>query len=237
MKKLFTAVENISIKRKNNALSLMLEDFENRGVMNEAEVDYLEHLDIPVPEINDVALEGIVRAIAHDTAGIPATVYREAKGWFLATEAKRKYIEEICFDIIDWLKDKQLSYRDLDLDLGNFKTWMKTSETFNWRYYYLLEDSVWNRIVTDLKNNNLTDIESIYSIDFKDRKNIARQLDSISDISGLIKVVELYIKRTNIFFELITKRKIKIKSAPFQVILLGASDLRRTVKKIVNLAI
>ena len=65
---------------------------------------------------------------------------------------------------------------------------------------------------------------------------MTRYLDSIDNIPELIKVVELYIKRSNTFFDLITKRKIKIKSAPFQVILLGATDLRRTVKKIVNLA-
>ena len=56
------------------------------------------------------------------------------------------------------------------------------------------------------------------------------------DIAGLIKIVNLYRTRSDKFFELILKRQIKIKMAPFQVILLGANDLRRTVKKIVNLA-
>ena len=51
-----------------------------------------------------------------------------------------------------------------------------------------------------------------------------------------MKVVETYQKRSDKFFDLVINRKIKIKSFPFQVILLGAADLRRTVKKIVNLA-
>lgn len=237
MKKIFTALEDNEIKRKNTPFSLMMEDFEKRGIMNDADVDYLDHLDIPVPDANDVALEGVVKAQAKDVVGIYTSAYREAKGWFLGMEAKRKYIEEVCIGTIDWLKDKDMNYKNLDLDMGTFKTWLKTSEFFGWRYYFLLDDSTWRNIEEDLRSGNVTALETIYSVDFKSRRNTARQLDSISDIDGLIKVVELYIKRSNIFFDLIVKRKVKIKSAPFQVILLGAIDLRKTAKKIVNLAL
>ena len=82
----------------------------------------------------------------------------------------------------------------------------------------------------------LLEIFVYFYFDLKPKRDAARRLDSIADIKDLIKIVELYIHRSNIFFDLITKRKIRIKSAPFQIILLGATDLRRAVKKIVNLA-
>lgn len=204
--------------------------------MDERDQDYLEHLEVPETQVNEVAIEGIIGAVIHDAGSVYTDAYREMKGWFLGMESKRQYIERICQDVIVWLKDKDLEYRNLNLDMGTFKTWMKTSETYYWRYFFLLDDSTWRQIESDLKAGRITDLESIYSIDFKSRKEITRYLDSIDNIPELIKVVELYIKRSNTFFELITKRKIKIKSAPFQVILLGATDLRRTVKKIVNLA-
>ena len=100
-----------------------------------------------------------------------------------------------------------------------------------------MDDSTYNRILSDLKADQITALESIYDIDFSKHKELTVKLDSVKDIKGLIKVVETYKDRTNTFFDLILKRKTKVKSFPFQVILLGANDLRRTVKKIVNLAI
>ncbi len=235
--KIFASLESetSSLKKKKTPLTLVLEDFENRGVLNEVELDQFEHLD--VPEVDEIAMEGILRAVAHDAASVYTDAYRELKGYFLGVESKRKYIEEICTDIVGWLEDKKYDYPNLDLDMGMFKTWMKTSEFFFWRYYFLLDDGTWNKIVSDLKSGNITELEGIYSIDFKARKNIARRLDSVTDIPELIKIVKLYIERSNKFSELIFQRKVKIKAFPFAVILAGALDLRRTVKKIVNLAI
>lgn len=218
-------------------MALTLEELEERGIMDERDIDYLEHLEVPAVEINDVATEGIIRAVAHDSASSFTDAYREIKGWFIGIESKRKYIEQIIEDLIDWLKDKDVEHRGLDLDMGSFKTWMKTSETFFWRYYFLLNDNVWHRVESDLRAGRITELESLYSIDFRDRKEIASYLDSLTSIKELIKMAELYRTRSNTFFKLIVDRKVKIKSAPFQVILLGACDLRRTLKKIVNLAL
>lgn len=212
-----------------------LEDLMDRGIMDERDVDYLENL--KVDEVDEVAMEGVIRAQVHDGISNYSDAYREMKGWFLGIESKRKYIEEICIDIVDWLKDKKADNGNLELDMGSFYTWMKTSETFHWRFYFLLHDGMWRKIETDLKSGKISALETLYDIDMKSRKEVTDNLDSVRTIDELIKTVELYIKRSNTFFELITKRQIKIKMAPFQVILLGAADLRRTVKKIVNLAI
>jgi hypothetical protein len=214
-----------------------LEEMMQRGVMDERDVDYLDHLKVPEVVIDDVAMEGFIRAVAHDAVTAYTDAYREIKGWFLGMESKRKYIEEICVDLIDWLKDKDVDEPGMNLDMNGFYTWMKTSEAFFWRYYFLLNDATWKQIESDLKADRISGLEQLYSVDFKDRQDIARYLDSIRTIKDLTKVVETYRTRSNKFFELISKRKTKIKSFPFQVILLGAADLRRTVKKIVNLAI
>ena len=217
-------------------MALSLEELERRGIMDDRDQDYLEHLEVPETQVNEVAIEGIIGAVIHDAGSVYTDAYREMKGWFLGMESKRQYIERICQDVIIWLKDKDLEYRNLSLDMGTFKTWMKTSESFHWRFFFLLDDSTWRQIESDLKAGRITDLESLYTVDLKQIRETTRYLDSVDNIPELIKVVELYIKRSNTFFDLITKRKIKIKSAPFQVILLGATDLRRTVKRIVNLA-
>lgn len=214
-----------------------LEEMMDRGVLNEVEVDYLDHLKVPAIEISDIAVEGILRAVGHDVATGYTDAYRQMKGWFLGMESKRKYIEEICDDLIEWCDDKNMDEKGLDLDMGNIGTWMKTSETFYWRFYFLLNNETWKRIESDLKADRITGVEQLYDISFKDRQDVTRYLDSIKDIKGLIDVVKTYKNRSNTFFSLVAKRKIRIKSFPFQVILLGATDLRRTVKKIVNLAI
>jgi hypothetical protein len=222
--------------RKIDLTGLSLEEyFEKLGVMDEREIDYLNHLE--VPEIEEVALEGIIKAKAMEIPDIYHGAYNEIKGWVIGVESKRKYTVSILEDLIDWLKDRAVDNRNLDLDMGAFKTWMKTSKYYRWRYYYLLNDSMWNEIESDLKKGNITELESLYSVDLKSRKDIARVLESITDINGLIKIVETYKTRTDKFYDLILKRKVKIKSAPFQVILLGAVDLRHTLKKIVNLAV
>lgn len=109
-----------------------------QGVMDERDIDYLEHLQVPEVEELDadtvVAMEGIARAVVHDAATIYTDAFREVKGWLLGIESKRKYVEEICTDLIDWLKDKDVDHKNLDLDMGTFKTWMKTSESFFWRF-------------------------------------------------------------------------------------------------------
>jgi uncharacterized protein YdiU (UPF0061 family) len=215
--------------------SAAIEDMLDRKILDERDIDFLNHLKLPAPD--DVALEGIIRAVVHDAGSVYTDSYREIKGWFLGMESKRKYINEICDDLIDWLKDKNVDYPHLDLDLNSFYTWMKTSETFFWRYFFLLNDRTWSKIEKDLKTDRITELETLYDIDFSSRKEVANYLDSIRTIKDLIKVVEDYKKRTNIFFDLISKRKVKVKMAPFQVILLGSTDLRRTCKKIVNLAI
>ena len=216
--------------------SASLESFIQRGIMDERDVDYLNHLEIPELK-EEVALEGIIRAAAHDLGSVVTDTYREIKGWLIAIETKRRYISEICDDLIDWLVDKDIDYKNLDLDMGTVKTFMKTSETFYWRFYFLLDNGIYNQMIADIKANKITNLEALYDTDFTKRQSVTKDLDSIDNIKDLIKVVERYKERSNKFFELIIKRKSKIKSFPFQVILLGATDLRRTVKKIVNLAI
>lgn len=220
-------------------LSPALEDLVDRGIMDERDIDYLNHLEVPIPTETEaeVALEGMIRAKVLEGVDNLHSMGNETKGWFLGIESKRKYVEEICTSLVDWLKDKQIDNKDLNLDMGTFKTWMKTSESFRWRYYFLLNNQTWSKIETDLKAGKISNLEVIYDVSFTDRKDTAQLLDSIDNIKDLIKIVELYKTRSNKFFELIIKRKVKIKGAPFQVILLGSTDLRHTVKKIVNLAL
>ena len=75
-------------------MALTLEELEERGIMDERDADYLEHLEVPAVEINDVATEGIIRAVAHDAASTYTDAYREIKGWFIGIESKRKELSD-----------------------------------------------------------------------------------------------------------------------------------------------
>lgn len=184
----------------------------------------------------NIAEEGIIKAIAGDVVRNVTDAYKEIKGWFLGVESKRKYIDEQCLDTIEWLKEEDRNNKKLELDMGKFKTWMKTSETFYWRYYFVLHDEVYNDIMKAIKNNEITEMEVLTDFNMKDRMKVTRMLDSAETIKDLIVIVEKYRARCNAIFKGLTNRKRKIQSFPFQIMLLGYADLNRTVKKIVNLA-
>lgn len=217
------------VKMFEHAERVALEDFNDEDLKEEG---------IFVPEIteDDIAQEGIIKALVGDAVRDIPEAYREMKGWFLGIQSKRNYINEQCQDTIEWLRDEDKSNPKLDLDMGTFKTWMKTSETFYWRYYFLLHDGVYNDIIKNIKNNDISELEVSMDFNMKDRMKVAQMLDSIRDIKDLIVVVEKYRARANNVFEAMLKRERRIQSFPFQVILLGYNDLNRTVKKIVNLA-
>ena len=172
------------------------------------------------------------------------------KGWFEGLRKKRQHINENLDNTIEWLKEEDKENPRLRLEMGSFKTWMKTSETYQFHYYYLLNDSVYNEIVTNLKKNELSELEDFFSYivnqlnaadrmvsaDMKDRKSATRMLDNIKTVKDLIVIVNKYKARVNVVFDLIEKRDRGINGFPFQMLLSGAADLKQTVKKIVNLA-
>lgn len=201
-------------------------------------------------QYTEVASEGIATAVVADIGHSLHNAAGTIKGWFEGMSKKREHINDVLVGTLDWLKEENKENPRLELDTGSFKTWMKTSETYYYRYYYLLSDSVYNEIVKNLKNDEISELEDFFghfvnqtnaanimtSADMKDRKSATRMLDGIRKISDLIVVVERYKARVNMIFELMEQRDRKIKGFPFQLMLRGANDLRQTVKKIVNLA-
>lgn len=206
-----------------------LEDFTDEEVQEEG---------IEVPELTEeeFAQEGIGKAILGDMRSDFSNASSEMKGWSLDIGAKRKHVKEKCLEAIDWLKEQDKDNPGLKLDMGGFKTWLKTSETFIWRYYFLLNDGVYNGIIKSIKNNEISEIEAMVDFSISDRKKAARMIDSAMTIKDLIVIVERYRSRADMVFDGLMKRKRKIQSVPYQIILLGAHDLIKTVKKVVNLA-
>lgn len=134
----------MSETNEQNLFDLMFKHAEQVS-LEEFNDDDLQAENIYVPEISpldeedlmqqNIAEEGIIKAIAGNVVRDFTDAYKEVKGWFLGIESKRKYIEEQCLDTIEWLKEKDLKYPNLNLDMGNFKTWMKTSETLKTLYF------------------------------------------------------------------------------------------------------
>jgi hypothetical protein len=213
------------------------EDLEKEGIIVPPIPSYEEDevLDKIAAGLN-VSQEGLIKAVAGDFVRDYTDAYREIKGYFLNIESKRKYINELCQDTIEWLKEEDRAHPHLNLDMNAFFTWMKTSETYYWRYYYVLNDQVYNEIMRQIKNTEITELEDIVDFNYKERKKVARMLDSAKTIKDLIIIVERYRARCNNIFHGLTNRKRRIQFFPFQYLLSGYSDLNRTVKKIVNLA-
>lgn len=201
-------------------------------------------------QIQEVASEGVATALVADVGHGLHNLASNIKGWFEGLKKKRQHINDNLDNTIEWLKEEDKENPRLRLDMGSFKTWLKTSETYQFHYYYLLNDSVYNEIVTNLKKNELSELEDFFSYivnqlnaaermvsaDMKDRKSATRMLDNIKTIKDLIVIVNKYKARVNVVFDLIEKRDRSINGFPFQMLLSGATDLKQTVKKIVNLA-
>lgn len=220
-----------------NLFDLMFQHAEKQALESFTDEDLaLEGIHVPEIDYDDVALEGIVTAVAGDIGRNYTDAYREIKGWFQGIESKRRYINSECLDTIEWLKEEDRNNPKVSLDMGRFKTWMKTSENFFWRYYFVLSDPIYNDIVKQIKKNEITEIEVLTDFNMTERMKVTRMLDSVNEIKDLIVIVEKYRARVNVIFEGLLKRKRRIQSFPFQIMLLGYNDLNRTVKKIVNLA-
>lgn len=199
---------------------------------------------------HDIATEGITTAMVADVGHKLHASASKVKGWFEGVTKKRNHINEIAVNTIDWLKDMNKEYPKLDLDMNSFKTFLKTSEVHSYRYYYLLNDSVYNRIVEGLKKDEIVELEdflshlvndisvvkSMNSKDMADRKSATRMLDNLRRIDDLILLVNKYNARCSIIFDLLEKRERTVKGFPFQLMLSGMVDLRTIVKRITNLS-
>lgn len=221
--------ESLFYKMFEHAETIALEDFTDQDLKDEG----VEEL---VVDEGDVVLEGLVKAVIGDVGRSYTDAYREIKGWFQGIESKKRQINDGCLDLISWLEEEDRNNPGLNLDMGNFFTWMKTSETFYWRYYFILSNDVYDDILKSIKKEEITAIEVNVDFDIKERMRVARNLDSAKSIKDLIVIAEKYRSRCNTIFSELLKRKRRIQNFPFQVALLGFNDINRTLKKIVNLA-
>lgn len=224
-------IENIQMKPKT-----ALEELMERGIMDERDVDYLEHLEIPQAEVDEVALEGVIGALLKDEVESKVRVAQFYKAAFINLESKKKYFNEMTDDLITWLKEKDSDYPGLKLDMGAFKTWLKTAH-YQARYYPILVDDRFNRIIEQLKDGKKSKLENWFDFDLKGKLKGNDVLDNVKDIKELIKTVELYKSRFEKISKLLQPDNVKQNKATVGVVLAGLIDLRITVKKIVNLAI
>jgi hypothetical protein len=182
--------------------------------------------------------EGILRAKAGEFANDLKGAGTDIAGWFKGVEEKNRTIQEKCDELVTWLKDEEKENPNLSLDMGSFKSWMKTSEYGRWRHYFMLNDAMFSRIMKNIKDDKRTELED-WVADFDtmaERKVAGKLIENARTISDLVKIVERYKARAAEFAKGILARKSSINGAPFHVVLLGFVDLDSTVKKIVRLA-
>jgi len=178
--------------------------------------------------------EGVITAQLMGLGTTLSNTAGEMRGWLmLDAKDKQSFITKRCNDLIQWLKEEDSDNPKLNLKAGSFITWMKTSEFFKWRYYFLLDDKTFKGIMNDIKNNRTSKLERLTNIELSNRIYAAELIDNARTIKDLIKLVELYRDRSNMFFKVTSNRNLS--GAPFQVILVGFNDLDSTIKQTVRL--
>jgi len=183
-----------------------------------------------------MAEEGVVRAVIGQKLNDFKNVGTEIIGWFKGVVSKKEQTHNKLDNLIEWLKDSNKEKPNLELEMGSFGTWLKTSETFRWRFYFLLNDTIYNKILKDISLSQTTYLEGLADYEFKNRSDVTRVIDSARNIIDLIKIAKEYQKRADNMFDKLMARNTSVKMAPYQVILLGSVDLDSTLKKVVRLA-
>lgn len=180
--------------------------------------------------------EGIAGAIVGEFGTSLKNGGRDFVSWFRKTETKMQKLSDRCDELVEWLEAKKKAHPNLSLEMDGFRTWMKTSETFKWRYYMIINDGVFNEIMRDVKDEKKTHLDNMLDINFRDRKKAAEVLERARKVEDLIRIVRTYQSRSKAFYKALVSRKASIWSAPLQFMIAGFSDLESSVRKIVNLA-
>lgn len=218
------------------------------------EIEALDEPQYDPENIDDIAMEGILRQTAASFIQSYADLGREAKGWFKGIVAKQRYIDDRCKATIEWLKDMDREHPRLDLDMNFFYNWLKTgpdrlSKTMNiidlaplanrisWRFFYLLNDKTFEQVKKDLKAGRSTPLSEVLQVGSDEINVVLKELSSVNRIKDLIVIVEKYRSRCDYVFKEIMKNENKLRGFPLQVMLLGWIDLNRVVTRIVRLAI
>lgn len=204
------------------------------ALFSEQEIDYFDNLE--VPDVDIIATEGIMSALVHTAPAMAHSMLTDVGGWLRDMESRRRYINSVCEKIIEWLEHKDKQYDNLKLEMGFFKTWFKTSPTFFWRYFLLLNNYAWADIKKDIKDKNPDVLLNNLTANMPDRKAAAQHFEKAANIKDLIKEVRCYIKRNDEVHELIMRHRPLRSKTISQIVLSGAIDMRITVKKIVKLA-
>jgi len=161
----------------------------------------------------------------------------EIKGWLQNVEEKKETIIEKVDKLIEWLEYQNKLNKGLDLDTHEWKKYiLKVSSIYNYRYYLLMHDIIYRKILKDIENNSITRLEMLYNIDVFSRSDLIKEIGNSRSIDDLIEFANIYKERAITVFNKLSKRKTKIILAPYQAILLGANDLTSILKQLVNLS-
>ena len=187
---------------------------------------------------NETLQEGLVRALLGGVGTDLKHAGHEIADWFKGVREKQRAIQERSADLIAWLEETDKDHPSLSLDMGLFFSWLKTNHWTRWRFYFLLNEAIFGRIVKDIKDGHRTELEDAIA-DFEtyaERKQAARLLENARTVKDLINIVRMYQQRCDEICKGLLARESSINGAPFQVMALGLSDLDATIKNIVRLA-
>lgn len=178
--------------------------------------------------------EGIARAYAGSVGTMVKGEVDSLSSIAKSQSEQFQVVTRECEAMVDWLNEKKQDHPNLSLDMGAFKTWIKTSPSFTWRFYFMLDNTTFNGILKAIKSGVRSDIEKYHSVDLSSRIAATNLLDRAKKIDDLIGLVNLYKTRCSQVAKAVGGGN---KGFPIFIMIGGSSDLRSAVKRIVNLAI
>lgn len=182
--------------------------------------------------------EGVVSAqLGQNLVDSMKFVGRNFVDVFKKSDSAREALKSRSDNLLEWLRDVKSDEPKLDLTgKRSFHEWLKTSTAFRWSFYFILVDSVFAEICSDIKTGKTNRMNDALHVNVGERKPAMAMLDRAKTVDDLIKIVELYVKRCNVVFDLDRQHHASGMST-YGMMLMGFSDLETTVKKIVRLAL
>lgn len=152
----------------------------------------------------------------------------EFKSYFENINEKIKHVDKNIEELLTFLDNN----RDVEIkDDSKVKIFFKSS-TIHYRYYYILDDSYFNKILNTIKEGKMLS-PTIFDVDSKSMSSISNKITNAKSIQELIDIAVVYRKRCNTIGNLLKEKKVKGFQA--QIMLVGLTDLNIQIKRIVNL--
>jgi hypothetical protein len=177
--------------------------------------------------------EGFARGQAGQYGNYAFNMGSEVISWFRTNESKFNNVKVKVTELLDWLHQAKQDHPNLNLQTNALLNWFKTSESFTWRFYPIINNSVYSKLVADMRSKDKK-IGLVASSNIVARHEAVQVFNNAKSIDDLVKIVKMFQDRVNETVELLQHHEVFFMP---QTLHNAVMDLEVTIKKVVRLAI